>query len=378
MSLLDCAVALSGLLALIPAFLVWKNWSRYQLAPVARPDDFSLRCSVLIPARNEEDNIEAAVRSVLQNEHVELEVLVADDHSIDRTAAVVSALATADPRVRLIPVASLPLGWCGKPHACHVLGANASHPILLFMDADVRLSPNALRRCASFMAEAMVDLISGIPRQETFSFSERLLVPLIHWILLGFLPMKQMRSNRSASYAAGCGQLFMARANAYHASGGHGVLRASLHDGLHLPRAFRAAGFQTDLFDATDVASCRMYSGPAQAWRGLARNAHEALGSPSLIGPATLLLAGGQILPLVLLAIAPAGFAFVTALLATMAIFSVRFALALRFHQSWLGVLLHPVGIGAFLGIQWVAFVRSAFRRPARWRDRSYSSAPAL
>jgi hypothetical protein len=99
-------------------------------------------------------------------------------------------------------------------------------------------------------------------------------------------------------------QVFVALRHAYVASGGHRAIRDSLHDGLKLPRVFRSAGFRTDLFDATDIASCRMFSTGAEVWRGLTRNAGEGLGSPRLIGVASLLLAGGQILPLVSLAAA--------------------------------------------------------------------------
>ena len=377
MSLLDYAAVVCCLLALAPALLVWRNLGQYLPPP---PLDRASRpgCSVLIPARNEEANIEAAVRSVLENVEVNVEVLVADDHSTDATAIVVQQLGAADPRVRLIQVPALPPGWCGKQHACEMLARHASHSIVLFMDADVRLSPDAINRMVAFMVGADADLISGVPRQVTRSFSEKLLVPLIHFVLLGFLPIKRMRRNRGVSFAAGCGQLFMARLSAYRASGGHGALRASLHDGLHLPRAFRAAGFRTDLCDATQVATCRMYSSHAQVWRGLARNAHEALGSPGLIGPATVLFAGGQILPWLFLALAPSEFTFAVALLATVAILLMRFALAFQFNQSFLSALLHPFGIGALLGIQWFAFFRSTLNRPSRWRDRSYLPAPAL
>src|SRR5205807_74198 len=126
-----------------------------------------------------------------------------------------------------------------------------------------------------FLEKSGAALVSGIPRQETGTFFERLLIPLIHFILLGFLPMKRMRSTRKPAYAAGCGQLFLARRMAYDAMGGHAIIRSSLHDGLTLPRAFRRAGFQTDLCDATDLATCRMYCGAGEVWHGLAKNATE-------------------------------------------------------------------------------------------------------
>jgi hypothetical protein len=156
-------------------------------------------------------------------------------------------------------------------------------------------------RMSAFLEQSGAALASGVPRQEMRTFSERLLIPLIHYVLLGFLPINRMRASRDPVFGTGCGQLLVARREAYHNSGGHSVIRATLHDGLKLARVFRAAGFATDLFDATCIAECRMYSTNAEVWRGLARNAHEGLGSPRLIGPATLLLLGGQILPICLL-----------------------------------------------------------------------------
>ena len=101
-----------------------------------------------------------------------------------------AGFAASDARVRLEAAPPLPAGWCGKQHACHVLAQLAKNPLLVFMDADVRLAPDALARMAGFMEENPVALASGVPRQETGTFSERLLIPLIHFILLGFLPMR--------------------------------------------------------------------------------------------------------------------------------------------------------------------------------------------
>src|SRR5262249_61852699 len=107
-----------------------------------RPRGKALGISVLIPARNEERGIVAAVESALASEGVSLEVIVLDDHSEDRTAALVEGLARRDSRVRLVPAPPLPEGWCGKQHACHVLAGCACHPLLAFLDADVRLAPD--------------------------------------------------------------------------------------------------------------------------------------------------------------------------------------------------------------------------------------------
>jgi hypothetical protein len=333
---------------------------------------------VLIPARNEENAIGAAVQAVLASRGVEFEVVVLDDHSEDATADVVSAIALRDARVRLLRGEPLPAGWCGKQYACSLLAQAARHPLLVFLDADVRLAPDGLARMAAFLEESRADLASGIPLQETGTLAEKLVICLIHFVLLGFLPLARMRRSRHPAYAAGCGQFFLARRSTYQAAGGHAAIRASLHDGITLPRAFRSAGCWTDLCDMTDVATCRMYRTAGDVRRGLAKNAIEGLASPGMILPATTILLGGQVLPFLLLA---AGawlppLAMCLALLAGVAVYYPRIAAAKRFRQSWLGAFLHPVGILMFLAIQWHAFIRSARRLPAGWKGREYQKPP--
>ena len=141
-----------------------------------------LSISVLIPSRNEETNIRATLEAVLSNRGVEFEVVVLDDHSTDRTAAIISEFAARFAHVRLESAPPLPAGWCGKQHACHILAQRARHPLLVFMDADVRLAPDALPRMTGFMERSGASLASGVPRQKLGTFSERLLIPLIHFI----------------------------------------------------------------------------------------------------------------------------------------------------------------------------------------------------
>jgi len=213
-----------------------------------------------------------------------------------------------------------------------------------------------------------------VPRQELGTFSERLLLPLIHFVLLGFLPMHAMRRTRWPSMSAGCGQLFIARRDAYEKCGGHSMLRDSLHDGIKLPRAFRRAGFPTDLFDATDLATCRMYQTNAETWRGLGKNATEGLAAPGAIVPMTALLLGGQVLPLVLCAFAPllSTFGLTLAVAATALAFLPRLVAVAWFQQSLGSALLHPLGVVALLAIQWHALGRTLLGRPAEWKGRSY------
>ena len=384
--------SLAFLLAIVPAILFARNWRLYRAAPDPKPDvpaaSSAPSISVLIPARNEKAAIGPAVRAALASQRVDLEVIVLDDHSTDGTAQIVREFAQHDPRVRLVQAPPLPAGWCGKQHACHVLSEQARFDVLAFLDADVRLTPTGLAQAAFFLdgggGSEPADLVSGIPLQETNTLLEKLLIPLIHFVLLGYLPIGRMRASTLPAYGAGCGQFFMARREGYRRAGGHAAIRASLHDGITLPRAFRRAGLRTDLFDATGAAACRMYANAAQVWNGLAKNATEGMASPAAIVPWTVVLIGGQVLPwLLLLLVAARGAGVVSsrvalALSATAcaASLAVRAAAARRFRQSWLGAVLHPLGVLVLVAIQWFALLRKATGRPAQWKGRSYAAGP--
>ena len=359
--------------AAFPALLYFHNVTLYRTPPCLEGGSEAM--SVLIPARNEEAGIAEAVRSVLANTGVELEVVVLDDHSEDQTASIVRQIASVDSRVRLESAPELPPGWCGKQHACHVLAGHARHELLVFMDADVRLTPTGLSRMVSFVRSSGTDLISGIPRQVTIGILEQMLIPMIHFLLLGFLPVSRMRQDPRTSLGAGCGQLFLATRRGYDRSGGHASIKASLHDGLTLPRSFRKAGLMTDLFDATHVASCRMYHSARQVWFGLAKNAREGLAANRLIVPATLMLLSGQVLPFVLLAFLTLSDVWFDSLvvMAALAAWAPRVDAAKRFHQPLWAAFAQPLSVLLVVSIQWFALIRDLLGVRPAWKGRQYA-----
>ncbi len=334
--------------------------------------------SVLIPARNEEPSIAAAVRSALASQQVDLEVIVLDDHSQDGTGRIVRELAAADKRVRLEVAPPLPVGWCGKQFACFTLASLASKPVLCFLDADVRLTHDGLARMAQFLQTSKAPLVSGIPKQETKTWSEQLLLPLIHFILMGYLPMWAMRKWSHPAFGAGCGQLFMADREIYGIVGGHSKIQNSRHDGVTLPKAYRQAGYGTDLCDATGVATCRMYQNASQVFNGLLKNATEGVASPGRLVVFTTLLFGGEVLPLILLGYvlaagaSPKGFGLI--LIAAGLAYGLRLLLTFRFKQPLMAAFVHPISILSFLGLQWYALFRQFAGLPSTWKDRTYQA----
>ncbi len=367
----------SALLALVPLLMTWHNLRSFVVPRGLPPAD--TRVSILIPARDEERNIGAAVRLALASAGVEVEVVVLDDQSSDGTANVVRALARDDARVRLETAPALPLGWAGKQHACHVLAQRARCEVLMFVDADVRLAPTAAANAAAMLlADARHGMVSGFPRQQNLSLAEQLVVPWIHVLLLGYLPMDRMRRTTAPAYAAACGQWVVARRAAYVAVGGHGADPASRHDGLSLPRAFRAAGWKTDVFDGTGLASCRMYDDLRSVWHGFGKSAGEGMATVRALPVWALLIGGGHVLPWLLLLLgtvtgdAPALAAAAPGVLANL---GQRLMLRQRLRQPLSGALLHPLGAAMVLAINGQALARHLLGRPSVWRGRGYTRA---
>lgn len=375
-------------LAALPAVLLLANIPVLRRPASLPPDDGAHAAagdgdkarrsvSVLIPARDEQHNIGAALDSVLLDDGDDVEVIVLDDDSSDSTAAVVERYAACDARVRLLRGAPLQPGVWGKPIACARLAEAARGDDLVFMDADVRLEPGALRRASAARRRAGAALLSGVPRQIMLGFGERLIVPLIQFVLLGFLPIAAMRRSMHPGFGVACGQLMIVARDAYFAAGGHRAVADKVHDGMALARSLRRAGFRTDLADFTAVARCRMYRSWREVVLGFAKNAHEGLGSPRGIVPWTLLLLGGQTAWLLLLplAIRGEGVLVPVALAAGLSLGS-RAAVAARFAQPLGGIALQPIGVAVLVAIQWWALWRRWRRRPVAWKRRIAPSPP--
>ena len=360
-------------LALLPAVVTAANLAILRTPePPLRSDGL---VSILIPARNEAAVIEGTVRAALSSAGIAVEVLVGDDHSTDATAVIVAGLARSDPRLRLVSVPALPEGWTGKNHACTVLAGEARGGHLLFLDADVTLAPNAAAALAAYAGASGAHLVSGVPRQVIGSLGERLTVPMIDFLLIGYLPFGLMRALPTPALGAACGQMILIERAAYAATGGHGAIRTSLHDGVRLPRLFRERGLRTDLVAGHALAACRMYRNFAQAWAGFSKNAHEGMATPRALPIWTALLFGGHVLPWLILVLAlglGADGAALVAAGACLVSLATRAAITLVVAEPPATILLHPATVCTALAIQWNVLLRPGRAGKGVWKGRSY------
>ncbi len=336
--------------------------------------------SVLVPARNEALNIERCVRSLLRQEYAPFEILVLDDGSTDATAELLrQLLMESGGKLRVVQGEPLPEGWHGKAWACSQLGHQAKGELLLFTDADTWHEPDALRRTVGAMQASGADMLSLMPRQELASFWEKLVVPLIHVILMCYLPLRLVRTSRKAAFCFANGQFVFFRREFYDRIHGHASVRNAIVEDVWLCKSVKKAGGRVVAFNGTDVVSCRMYHSFREIWEGFSKNLFAALGYSTTGLFALLILVTA-------LYLAPCAFLFRSLLAGefTVSLFWLpltqlliallcRLLIALLFRQSLAMAFLHPLSQLVLLAIACNSFYSIKFGKGASWKGRNYN-----
>lgn len=228
--------------------------------------------SVLIPMRNEAAVIAETVRSLRAQTYPNFEILIVDDQSTDNSAQIALQAAEGDSRLQVLTGQPLPRGWLGKAWACHQLSAQAQGEYLLFTDADVRWEPEAL---AALVAEAMktqADLLTAWPRQETVTWGERLIVPLMAFSVFAYLPALAVHYIPWPVFAAAIGQGLLFKRTAYAQIGGHAILKNQIADDMACAYAVKKARLRFRMVEASRYLTCRMYQNWDEVRRGYAKN----------------------------------------------------------------------------------------------------------
>ena len=263
--------AIGGILFLSTAVIVYN----YFTAPKIINRTYKLQqnplVSILIPARNEEDTIAELLHSILQQSYSHYELFVLDDQSDDQTCSVVESLSKKNQKINLLRGKPLPAGWVGKNWACSQLAQQASGKVLLFLDADVRLSAHALEAALYHMGKNEVVMLSCFPTQKIGSLGEWLIVPLMNWLLLSLLPLKAV-SLPYKSLTAVNGQFILFDKSAYNAIGGHKAVFDQVVEDMEIARKFKEDKYRIMTLLGHDSITCTMYKGFKEAYRGFSKN----------------------------------------------------------------------------------------------------------
>ncbi len=237
------------------------------------------RLSVIIPARNEQSNIENCLQGLLGQTYPKqaLEIIVVDDGSTDETAAIVRKLMDTHSQIRLVEAGSLTEGWKGKSHACWCGAGQAQGEWLCFMDADVTAMPDLLLSAVRFAEAEKLDLLTLFPFQEMLGFWERFLMPIAFLSFLFLVDPKRINDPQKKD-ALAVGHFILVKRAAYDATGGHQTIRSELLDDVALASCFKGEGFRIHLGSGKKIIRTRMYSDLKTLWQGLTRGATEFAG----------------------------------------------------------------------------------------------------
>lgn len=347
-------------------------------ALVATGGDSSLPfVSILVPARDEENNIEACVRSLLALNYPNFEVIVLDDRSADDTYTILCRLRDRDHRLRVLVGSELPTGWYGKPHACWQMAQAARGEFLLLTDADCEFAPDALLLALGAQAEHRADVVSLAPDLQAEGFWERLIIPLQYFIIFAFLPTPLIRRSRHPWFAAANGAfLFLAR-DTYFALDGHRAVRQQLAEDVHFAQHVKREGRTLWYGDGSRTYSVRMYHGLAEIWAGFTKNLFAAFGNslPRLLAVVTQVVCVFILPPFFALWAWAHGLPWTWLPGETYLILAgVRLGLTARFGRdsAWYAPL-NPLAWGAVVAIALNSARRGLSRHGTEWKGRTYA-----
>jgi chlorobactene glucosyltransferase len=236
--------------------------------------------SVMIPARDESAVIGNTVRGWLAQDYPHYEVILLDDHSTDNTAQIAQDASGDNPRVHILAGAPLPDGWMGKNWACHQMAQVAKGEIFLFTDADVQWSSEGLSALIADMTARRADLYSVWSTQETVTWTERLCVPLMALVILGYLPLIGVHYIPLGAFGAANGQCMAWRKSAYNQIGGHNRVRGNVLEDVTLARMVKSEKMRLRMGDGAGLVTCRMYRNWREVKHGYAKNILAGYGSP--------------------------------------------------------------------------------------------------
>lgn len=331
--------------------------------PDKKPLNFP-RVSILIPARNEESTIGKLLANLQNQDYPNFEVIVCNDHSSDTTAEILNLFAGEDGRIRWFLGEKLPEDWLGKNFACHQLAQMASGKYLIFMDADVELSGDAISKAVAFFQEKQLSLLSIFPQQKMETFGEWITVPAMNWILQSLLPMILVQKIGFPSLAAANGQFMMFEAESYRLNQWHSKVRNQNVEDIRLARMIKASGLKMAVLLGNQDVFCRMYRHIDEAILGFSRNIHEYFGGNRLL----------MIVFWLIICFAPF-ILFADPHLEILSLF-VGLVIANRLFIAWasrqnagLSVLLHPLQMIGFTAIVFYNVFRR-IRKDTEWKGR--------
>jgi chlorobactene glucosyltransferase len=340
--------------------------------------------SVIVPARDEENNITMCLESLQKQDYPKFEIIVLDDNSSDDTPIIVSRMAAKDTRIHLLRGSPLPQGWAGKPFACFQAAQRAKGDWLLFVDADTRHESDMLSRVIPLAVESNVSMLSGFPRQITTSLSQKIALPMLYFILMCWSPFWWLHRSKRLPPSVAYGPFLLFSSRAYWQIGGHEAVKARILEDVWLGVEISRHGGRHLAVDLSPVVACHMYGDMGSMWEGFTKWMYSvsALSTTALVG--LIILAYTTLL-------APFYWAFraafimnyppawiMLAILQVILIFIMRRMVDNRFGESLFSTLLYPVGMAFMVVVVLYGMARQVAGVGVSWKKRIYDKASSV
>jgi chlorobactene glucosyltransferase len=341
--------------------------------------------SILVPARNEEENIGACVRSLQKQDYPNFEIIVLDDNSTDRTSEIVKSLAKKDARVRLIKGQHLLEGWAGKPFACYQLAQEAKGDYFLFVDADTIHAPHMLRSTLALAIEMNASLLSGFPRQINSGLPQKIAMPIpFYFVLMSLLPLWWVQASKKPRPSLAVGQFFLFPKEDYWRVGGHRAVKSRILEDIWMAVEVVKHGGRHVAVNLTPVVCTNMYRSVGTMWEGFIKWIYSvaALSPAALIG---LVIAAYCFFMApfywlwhdFIMAVPPTDWRFIV-LFQVALIFFMRTVVDLYFRNSPISIPFHPLGFSVMFAAGLYGGWRHALHKGVEWKDRIYEEASGV
>ncbi|MGQ7854295.1 glycosyltransferase [Pedobacter sp. WC2501] len=322
------------------------------------------KVSILIPARNEAENILELLVSIKNQDYINYEVLVLDDNSGDNTFGIVEKFCLSNPQFKVLSGKELPQNWLGKNYACQQLSELATGKYLLFVDADESIKRGLINSLINRMEIGNLALLSVFTNQTIKSIGEWLTVPLMHFILLNLLPLRLVKLSKNPAFAAASGQCMFFNANNYKENHWHERVKHQVVEDVEIMKLVKQEKFNAEALLANGLIYCRMYNNLSESLNGFSKNLLAGFGNNIIIlllyqllvtiGPVILILnfnVALLVLPLTLIVLSRIMISYLSG------------------QHVLINLILHPLQMLFFLIISFISIKKHIFKT-STWKGR--------
>ncbi len=341
-----------------------------RVAPLADADCPSV--SILLSARDEAVKMPQALPTLLAQDYPDYEVVAVDDRSRDATGQILDDLARRHSNLKVIHLKELPPGWLGKPHGLYTAWQHARGDWLVFTDADVRFTPDLLRRAVAVVRKQGWDHVTLTGLVEARGFWEKVVVSYFAFGFVLYTEPWNVSNPRSKKYL-GVGSFQMVRRSACETAGTHRRLAMEVVDDVKLGKIVKQAGFRSGVALPQERVRVRWQEGLSNVIRGTTKNFFAATGfSLPMVAAQVIAILLVNILPFLALFLLP-GLPRLLAAVAVVVILLMHTRTAHDLHISPLYAFTHPLGAAIFAYMILRSTVVTLGRGGVVWRDTFYS-----